>query len=68
MSSERKDVRFKVSADVHRRLVVLAEIEDSDIALYVERLVEAEVNRRVHTASLIASRAAEPGVSGNRGE
>lgn len=61
MSLERKDVRFKVSAETHHHLVVLADVEDKEIAVLVEKIVEAEVQRRVHAASLIASRAAQAG-------
>lgn len=64
MSLERKDVRFKMSPDLHSALTVLAECAQVDIAEFVEMVVQREVVRRVHEASLIAERTARLGITG----
>jgi hypothetical protein len=65
MSLERKDVRFKLAADVHGALAVLAECAQVDIGEFVEVVVQREVLRRVHEASVISERAARLGITGN---
>lgn len=65
MSLDRKDVRFKLSADVHGALTVLAECAQVDIGEFVEMVVQREVLRRVHDAMLVADRAARLGLAGN---
>lgn len=64
MSLERKDVRFKMDADLHNALTVLAECAGLDIGVLAEQVVVAEVRRRVHEASVIAERTARLGISG----
>jgi hypothetical protein len=66
MSLERKDVRFKLSPEVHGALAVLAECAQMDIGEFVEGLVQREVLQRVHDATVIADAAARLGISGNR--
>lgn len=68
MSLERKDVRFKLSPDMHQALAVLAEIAQVDIGEFVELVVQREIVRRVHDASVIAERTARLGISGNSRE
>ena len=62
---DRKDVRFKLSPDMHSALSVLADCAQVDIAEFVELIVQREVVRRVHEASLIAERTARLGITGN---
>ena len=64
MSLERKDVRFKLSPEMHQALTVLAEIAQVDIGEFVELVVQREVVRRCHEASLIAERTGRLGISG----
>ena len=64
MSLERKDVRFKLSPDVHTALGVLAEIAQVDMGEFVELIVQREVVRRVHEANVLAERTARLGLNG----
>ena len=64
MALERKDVRFKVAPDMHQALTVLAEIAQVDIGEFVELIVQREVIRRVHEASVIADRTSRLGITG----
>ena len=64
MSLERKDVRFKLAPDMHQALTVLAECAQVDIGEFVELVVQREVVRRVHEASLIHERTARLGLAG----
>jgi hypothetical protein len=68
VSLERKDVRFKVAPEVHQALTVLAECAQVDIGEFVEQVVQREVVRRVHEASVIAERTARLGITGNARE
>lgn len=64
MSLERKDVRFKLAPDMHQALTVLAECAQVDIGEFVELVVQREVIRRVHEASVIADKTSRLGISG----
>ena len=64
MSLDRKDVRFKLAPDMHQALTVLAECAQVDIGEFVELVVQREVVRRVHEASLIHERTARLGLAG----
>lgn len=64
MSLERKDVRFKLSPDMHAALTVLAETAQVDIGEFVEMVIEREVVRRVHDAHRIQERTARLGITG----
>ena len=64
MALERKDVRFKLTPDMHQALTVLAEIAQVDIGEFVELIVQREVIRRVHEASVIADRTSRLGITG----
>lgn len=65
MALDRKDVRFKMSPDLHQALTVLAECAQVDIGEFVELIVQREVVRRVHEASVISDRTARLGISGS---
>ena len=64
MSIERKDVRFKIAPDMHQALTVLAEIAQVDIGEFCEQIVQREVVRRVHDATVIAERTSRLGING----
>ena len=64
MSLERKDVRFKLAPDLHQALTVLAECAQVDIGEFVEVIVQREVVRRCHEASVIAAATARLGIVG----
>lgn len=64
MSLDRKDVRFKLAPDLHQALTVLAECAHVDIGEFVEMVVQREVLRRVHEASVIAEAAKRAGIAG----
>lgn len=64
MSLERKDVRFKMTHDMHQALSVLAECAQLDIGEFVESIVQREVMRRVHEASVIADKTSRLGLTG----
>ena len=68
MSLERKDVRFKLAPEMHQALTVLAECAQVDIGEFVEMVVQREVVRRVHEASVIAERTSRLGINGNSRE
>lgn len=65
MSLDRKDVRFKLAPEMHSALTVLAECAAVDIGEFVEMVVQREVIRRVHEASVIADRTARLGITGS---
>lgn len=68
MALERKDVRFKLDADDHQALCVLADVQGVDLNELVESIVRREVFKRVHAATVIAERTAALGLTGNSGE
>jgi len=68
MSLERKDVRAKLHPDVHAAMKVLADADHMDDGEWVERVIEREVRRRVHEATVIAAAAARLGIAGNNWE
>lgn len=63
MSLERKDVRFKLSAEDHARLKAICEIEETDIDDFIEALVVPVVRKRVHEAIELADRIQRSGIS-----
>jgi hypothetical protein len=65
---ERKDVRFKLAPDMHQALSVLAEVAQVDIGEFVEMVIQREVVRRVHEASLISDRTSRLGITGTSRE
>lgn len=64
MPLERKDVRFKLAPEMHQARTVLAECAQVDIGEFVELVVQREVIRRVHEASVIADKTSRLGISG----
>ena len=66
MSLERKDVRFKLEYDVHQALTILAEVAQVDIGEFCEQIVQQEIERQVHVATVVANRTACLGINGNR--
>lgn len=64
MSLERKDVRFKLSPDMHAALTVLADTAQVDIGEFVEMVVQREVVRRVHEAHRIHAQTERLGITG----
>ena len=65
MSLERKDVRFKLSAEDHARLKAICEIEETDMDDFVEALVVPVVRKRVHEAIELAEKLQRAGISGH---
>jgi hypothetical protein len=65
MALERKDVRFKLDANDHLALCVLADAKGVDLNSLVEQIVRREVFKQVHAATVIAERTASLGISGN---
>lgn len=68
MSLERKDVRFKMAVDMHQALTVLADLAQVDIGEFCELIVQREVVRRVHEATVISERTSRLGITGRSGE
>jgi hypothetical protein len=65
---ERKDVRLKLEPDAHAALSVIAEIDGLDLGEWCERVIVAEIGRRLHEASVIAARMERLGILGKTGE
>lgn len=65
MSLERKDVRFKLAPEMHQALTVLADCAQVDIGEFVELIIQREVVRRVHEASVIAEKTSRLGITGS---
>lgn len=65
MSLEKKDVRMKLHPDMHAQLTVLAEVSRMEIGEFVEAVLVSEISRRVHEASLLNSKLARLGLTGN---
>ena len=68
MSLERKDVRFKLSAEDHARLKAICEIEETDIDDFIEALVVPVVRKRVHAAIELADKLRRAGISSHSRE
>lgn len=47
MALERKDVRAAVDDEVHKALVVFAKHDNCSVAEYVERLIQADISKRL---------------------
>lgn len=65
MALERKDVRAKLDANIHKALTVLCDADRLDIGEWVERLIVGEVRKRIHDAQSIAAETADLGITGN---
>lgn len=69
MSLPRKEVRFYLDHDVHVRLKRLCECDGLDLAEFVERHVQALVDREFHRArSLLTDDSDDLGIVRNRPE
>lgn len=68
MSLDRKDVRLKLDPDVHAGLVLLADVDNEDLGIWAERILVAEIRRRIHVATVLADKARRLGIAGNGGE
>jgi hypothetical protein len=63
MAIPRKDVRALVEPDIHGALTVFAEIDGVTVAEYVEKLIAADISKRVRDATLAVDRLRELGIS-----
>lgn len=63
MSLDRKDLRVYFSPEVHRALLVLADVDRLEPSKLVEQIVEQYVIDRVHAATVIAQKADVAGLS-----
>lgn len=63
MSLDRKDLRVYFSPEVHRALLVLADVDRMEPSKLVEQIVEQYVVDRVHAATVIAQRADVAGLA-----
>jgi hypothetical protein len=68
MSLDRKDIRAKLSPDMHAALTVLAEVDRLDLGEWIERELCRVIVDRVHAATVIATACAAKGIAGNRRE
>ena len=69
MALDRKDVRFKLDPSVHMLLVAVAtDADQCDIGEWCEMVIQRELMRRAHAASVVAEAAARAGISGNNRE
>lgn len=63
MGVPRKDVRTLVEPDVHAALTVFADIDQVTVAEYVEKLITANISKRVRDATLAAEKLRALGIS-----
>lgn len=68
MALERKDVRAKLDAQMHKALTIICDADHMDICDWIEQLIEIEIRRRVHEAQSIAAETADLGITGNQRE
>ena len=68
MSLERKDIRAKLDANVHKALSIICDADHMDINDWVEKLIVLEVRRRVHEAQSIAAETENLGITGTQRE
>ena len=68
MSLERKDLRLKLDPDVHAGLLLLADTDGVELNECAERVLAEYVRSRIHKATLIATKAARLGLTGNAGD
>lgn len=69
MALDRKDVRFKLDPAMHGLLVAVAtDADQCDIGEWCEMVVQRELLRRAHAATVIADAARRSGISGNGGD
>lgn len=68
MSLERKDLRLKLSVEIHAGLDALADVLGRNLADLAEEIISAEVRRRLHEATVLVEKATRLGISGKNGE
>lgn len=68
MALERKDVRAKLDAHMHKALTIICDADHVDINDWIEQLVVNEIRRRVHEAQSIAAETADLGINGTQRE
>lgn len=68
MALERKDVRAKLDAHMHKALTIICDADHVDINDWIEQLVVNEIRRRVHEAQSIAAETADLGITGTQRE
>jgi hypothetical protein len=68
MALERKDVRAKLDAHMHKALTIICDADHVDINDWIEQLIVNEIRRRVHEAQSIAAETADLGITGTQRE
>lgn len=68
MALDRKDVRAKLDANMHKALTVISQADQLDIGEWVERLIVGELRKRIHDAQSIADETKDLGITGNNRE
>lgn len=63
MAIPRKDVRTVVDPEIHSGLTVFADIDGITVAEYVEKLIAADISKRVRDATLASERLRSAGIS-----
>ena len=64
----RKDVRFKLDNDMHEALSIVAELANTNIDKWVERVICKAIRDQVTAANVLAKRAESLRLNGNRME
>lgn len=65
MSLERKDIRAKLSADMHAKLKAICDVDEVDMGDFIEAVLVPVIERRVHDASVLAAKLQRLGFAGN---
>lgn len=68
MALDRKDVRFKLDAELHAQLKAICDVDERDIGEFIESIVVPVVLKRVHDATVLADRLHRAGKAGNARE
>ena len=66
MALERKDIRAKLDANVHKALSIICDADHMDLCDWIEKLIVLEVRRRVHEAQSIAAETKDLGILGKQ--
>lgn len=68
MALERKDVRAKLDAHMHKALTIICDADHVDINDWIEQLIVNEIRSRVHAAQSIAAETSDLGITGTQRE
>lgn len=68
MSIEKKSVHIRIDHDMHSRLVILAGLEENEIAAQGSILLEMMIMAKWHTVNVAAERMNRLGLTGKDGE